>query len=347
MTRSPLGALALITALALAACQGAMASPPSNVPASRLQSLSRGINADNVVNNTRMAIYDDGDLKKLRSMGFTNIRVPIDPSFILAGVPVERMGLMSDGERVALGLGRLDEHMEKFIRTGFTVTLVVQPMKSFMNLPTEQSEDLILKANEVLTRRYAQKYSPEQLFFEAVNEPHYDNATWNEFAPRVVAGIRANAPKHTIIVPPAWWDLAQNFKDLTPIPDPNIVYTMHVYQPGGVTQQGAGGGHHPEYRFPKRPDSADNTEWTEQRLDAYLRVGVDWAASNHVPLIMNEFGATNVSDRDSRLAWVKFMLEEADRYHYGWAWWAYDGRLFGLNPHGKGYDADLQRLLSK
>lgn len=347
MIRPLLGALALVTAVTLGACQGASASPASSVPASRLASLGRGINADNIVNNTRVASYEAEDLKKLKSMGFTNIRIPIDPSFILAGVPIERTETMSDKDRVADGLGRLDAHVEKFVRAGFSVTLVVQPMKSFMALPTSQSEDLILRANDVLTRRYATRYSPEQMVFEAVNEPHYDNATWNEFAPRVVAGIRANAPRHTIIVPPAWWDLAQNFKDLTPIPDPNIVYTMHVYQPGALTQQGAGGGHHPEHRFPKPEGSTDTSEWTEARLDAYLKVGVDWAAANHVPLIMNEFGTSNVADRDSRIAWIRFMLAEADRYHYGWAWWSYDGRLFGLNPHGKGYDPDLVRLLSR
>jgi hypothetical protein len=41
------------------------------------------------------------------------------------------------------------------------------------------------------------------------------------------------------------------------------------------------------------------------------------------------------------------MLAEADKYHYGWAWWGFDGRLFGINPVGKGYDPDLVAALSK
>ena len=312
------------------------------------------MNADNIVSNTRMAVYGRDELKKLKSMGFTYVRITIDPSFILPGVLVERPGeqaasveVMSDVERTGFGWRRLDEHVERFIKAGLAVTLCIQPQKAFMSQPVDQTQSFILKADQSLAERYARKYSPDQLFFELVNEPHYDNPTWNVFAPQLVTAIRQYAPHHTIIVPPAWWDLPENLKDLTPIDDPNIVYTMHVYRPNSLTQQGAGGGHHPEVRFPQPIGSTDNGEWTQERLDTYLRVPVDWAAKYNVPLIMNEFGTTNIADRGSRLAWVKFMLDEADKYKYGWAWWAFDGRLFGLNPHGKGYDPDLVRLLSK
>jgi endoglucanase len=361
MRRSLFGIIGTIAILTLGGCQRATAEPASDVPASRLQTLSRGINLDNVVNNVRMANYGGDEIRKLKAMGFTYVRIPIDPSFIVEGMPVEQprpqwqqpvapenqFAGTADPERVNFGWKRLDEHVDKFIRGGLGVTLVVQPMKAFSRLPAEQTEPVILKADQLLAQHYANRYSPEQLFFEVLNEPHYDNATWDEFAPRLVAAIRQYAPRHTIIVPPAWWDLPENFKDLTPINDPDIVYTMHVYKPNALTQQGAGGGHHPEFRFPKPPGSTDKNEWSEEQLDAYLRQGVDWAAEHHVPLIMNEFGTTNVADRDSRRAWVKFMIDEADKYHYGWAWWAFDGRLFGLNPHGKGYDPDLVELLSR
>jgi len=325
----------------------ATAATASAVPPSRLQIMSRGINADNIVNNTRLAIYDSEDMDKLKSMGFTYVRIPVDPSYILTDIPIEGTTTVSDAAHVAFGLNRLDEHVAKFTHAGFAVMLAVQPMKSITALPVDQSEALILRTTDVLTRRYANTYSPDQLFFETVSEPHYDNATWDAFVPRIVAAIRKNAPNHTIIVPPAWWDLASNFEALTPIADRDIVYTMHVYEPSALTQQGAGGGHHPDYRFPKPADSSDDTEWTEAKLDAYIRVGVDWAAANHVPLIMNEFGTTDVGDRASRLNWVKFVLSEADKYHFGWAWWAFDGRRFGLNRLGKGFDPDLVQLLSK
>ncbi len=326
---------------------GAGANAATQVPASRLALLSRGMNADNIINNSRLADYTAADLFRLRLIGINNIRIPIDPSYIVVGVPIDGQTALSDAGRVAFGTDRLSQYVRLFVQGGFAVTLVIQPQKSFYNLSDGDSETIILQGIDLLTHQYANKYSPDQIFFEALNEPHYDTVTWNNFAPQIIAIIRTNAPNHTIIVPPASWDLVENFASLNLINDMNVIYTMHIYAPAMLTLQGTVNAIPlPNYRFPKPPGVINPTEWSYKRLDQYMHVGIDWAAANNVPLIMNEFGATSVCNRMSRLNWINFVRRTAQRNHIGWAYWSFDGKLFGLRPHGLKWDQDLLALLS-
>jgi endoglucanase len=329
----------------------------NGVPASRLRLLSRGMNADNSLDSIRLAPYGPDDIAKMKSMNITYARVDVDPNWLVTGLPIDSStgtgsAGLSDSTRVAAGLARMDSLVANFSNAGLAVVVSVHPQNVLRALPAPQVEDAVMKAQDVITKRYANQYTPDQIFFEMQNEPHYDNATWNAFVPVLFAEMRQNAPNHTIIVPPAWWDLASNFKDLTPVNDPNVVYNMHVYYPPGITQQGAGQGPpDPNYFFPT-PASGKTAsgEATEAQVDAYIKVGVDWAAANHAPLIMGEFGSSNlVADKQSRLNWIKFVKATAEKYNVGWAWWGWDGRLFGVRPHNLhgAYDEDLVNILSQ
>lgn len=314
----------------------------STVSPSRLAILDRGINCDNVAMTPRMIVYTPTIAARLKQIGFTYGRIPFEISYGLVGIATPEGGV-SDAVRVTKGLAALDAAIATMVSQGLAVMPVLFYSPAVAALPN--AEALILQAVTMLAARYAPHYRPDQLFFDILNEPRMTPGTWNVFAPQLVAAIRTVAPDHTLIVPPASWDLAANFSALTPIADPNVVYTMHVYQPGALTMQGAGAKPDPAYLFPKPASSTDPTEWTAQKIIDYMLVGVNWARANHVPLIMNEFGATNVGDPASRIAWAKLVRATADANQIGWAWWAYDGRLFGLNPHGQGYDARLLQVL--
>lgn len=326
---------------------GAGANAVTQVSTSRLALLSHGINADNIVNNSRLSDYTSTDIFRLRLMGINNIRIPIDPSYIVVGVPIAGQTTLSSVSRVNFGKNCLSQYVRLFIQGGFAVTLVIQPQKSFYKLSDGDSESIILRGIDLLTKQFATIYNPDQIFFEALNEPHYDTVTWNSFAPKIIAAIRANAPNHTIIVPPASWDLVDNFASLKPINDMNVIYTMHIYAPAMLTLQGTVNAIPlPNYRFPKAPGVINPTEWSYKRLGQYMHVGIDWATADNVPLIMNEFGATSVCNRMSRLNWINFVRRTAQQNHIGWAYWSFDGKLFGLRPRGLKWDPDLLALLS-
>ena len=226
------------------------AQAATQVPVSRLALLSRGVNADNIVNNSRQATYDSAAIAQLTAMGFTYVRIPIDPSYILAGAPVDYQTAPASPGRVASGLARLDQHIAMFVNAGLAVTLVIQPQDKLIALPVDQSEDIIRRSVAVLAARYASQYTPDQLFFEELNEPHYTAAEWNILQPQLLSTIRSNAPQHTVIIPPTGNDIDDNFKYLNLANDMNVIYTMHVYQPAQITSQGAVSMVQPNYRFP-------------------------------------------------------------------------------------------------
>lgn len=319
----------------------------TQVPASRLALLARGINADNIVNNSRIVTYDATDIAQLQAMGFTYVRIPIDPSYMLTGVPVDGQKLPSSAARVAQALTRLDQAVATFVQAGLSVTLCIQPQSSVLALTYDQSQDIISRSLDVVASRYAPQYTPDQVFFETLNEPHYDTTTWNTFAPQLVAIIRKSAPVHTVIVPPAASDIPTNFQYLNVLPDQNIVYTMHVYQPVQISSQGVIVTALPNYRFPKPVGSTDTTEWTNAKVAVYMNTGISWAAQKQVPLIMNEFGATSVADPTSRANWIKLVRLTAEKNGIGWAWWSFDGRLYGLRPQAGNFDPVLVQLLSQ
>ncbi len=324
---------------------GVGANGATRVPANRLALLSHGMNADNIVNNSYVANYTPDDMAQLKAMGITYIRIPIDPSWIIVNAPVENRRALSDAARAAIGVARLDAAVSQFVQSGFAVMLVIQPQPKLRDKRAYQQERVITRAVSLIAKRYAPLYTPDQLFFETLNEPRLDPAVWNTYAPQLVALIRQAAPAHTIIVPPALADNPELFPNLTPLADQNIVYTMHIYQPWGITSQGAGVMPQPNYRFPRPPASPDPLEWTTGRLSAFMHKGIDWAAANNVPLIMNEFGATSVADPASRMNWVNFVRQTAEANHIGWAWWSQTGRLYGLRPRGGAWDAALVQAL--
>jgi endoglucanase len=340
--------LVLGAALFLSMSGGEQASSATQVPASRLALLARGINTG--IGSTDGTVPPDPteDYAALRAMGFTYVRINVDPSWIITGVPVHTKTGVSDPPRVAFGLDLLDRHIATFVQAGFAVTLVVHPGTTVVALPNSQSEAINLRAADALAQRYAPLYTPDQIFFETLNEPHYDPATWNALGPQIVAVIRKSAPNHTIVYPPSWNDIPDNFKYLTMPSDQNIVYTMHVYQPSKLTSEGAIGPVLPNYLFPRPPGTVvDPTEWTYVHLAAYMHAGIDWAARKNVPLIMNEFGASNLGDRTSRVNWIRFVRQTAEASNIGWAYWDLRGRLFGMKPLGSDWDPDLVQLLSK
>jgi endoglucanase len=339
-------ALATGAALLMSIAGGGQACSATQVSAARLTLLAKGINVGAISTDSVMSTYTPDDLAQLHAMGFTNVRMPIDPSWVLAGVPINPKSGASNDAHVALGLSQLDQNISTFVQAGFAVTLCIHPETSVVALPYSQSEDIILRAVDVLVKRYAAHFTPDQMFFEALNEPHYDPVTWNTLGPQIVAVIRNSAPAHTIIYPPSWNDIPTNFQYMTMPNDMNIIYTMHVYQPSKLTMQGSIGPLLPNYLFPRPAGTVvDPTEWTYVKLSTYMRPAIDWAARKNVPLIMNEFGATSGSDRTSRLNWIRFARQYAETNHVGWTWWDFHGNLFGLKPRGGAWDQDLVKAL--
>ena len=98
----------------------------------------------------------------------------------------------------------------------------------------------------MLWRRLAAHYAdrdPGKIFFEIMNEPEVnDPYRWAGIQAAAAAAIREVAPKNTIIATgPNWSDIVDLLTQ-HPLPDGNVIYNFHFYEPHQFTHQGASWG---------------------------------------------------------------------------------------------------------
>jgi aryl-phospho-beta-D-glucosidase BglC (GH1 family) len=206
----------------------------------------------------------------------------------------------------------------------------------------------------MLWRRLAAHYAtrdPEKVFFEIMNEPEVsDPYRWAGIQARVAAAIREVAPKNTIIATGPNYSGIADLLTQHPLPDGNVIYNFHFYEPTQFTHQGASWGpawwvytHGIPYpatestmqELLKEVPDAANRFWLESywldHWDAHrIRLTIDeaaaWAHDNNVPLICNEFGAyREYSDAGSRMNWIRDVRTALEADGIGWTMWDYRG----------------------
>jgi endoglucanase len=177
---------------------------------------------------------------------------------------------------------------------------------------------------------------------------------WYGVEAKLAAAIRRGAPSNTIIAAGARWDDDDDLVFLEPLPDNNVIYVFHFYEPHIFTHQGATWGAYywkwlRELHYPSSPENAAQVaalvpeardriqvirygqdHWDASRIEAEINQAADWAKRRGVPLICNEFGVfRDWSDPRDRAAWIQDTRTALERHNIGWAMWDYSGN-FGV-----------------
>ncbi|MGH9434451.1 MAG: glycoside hydrolase family 5 protein [Terriglobia bacterium] len=66
-------------------------------------------------------------------------------------------------------------------------------------------------------------------------------AGWPTIQENIVQAIRQVDPDAWVVVKPGPWAAALAYQNFAPLPDPNLVYSLHMYDPQGYTKQGLPG----------------------------------------------------------------------------------------------------------
>ncbi len=317
----------------------------------RAQHLKRGINVSHWFSQNApdySARHTDTettpeDIALIAKLGFDNVRLSIDAT------PLE------DSERGVDGLGgefmtRLDRALDTILADGMAVQVDLHPEEPYKQgiRNSNTSVDRLVQLWRKLAAHYADR-DPDRVFFEIMNEPEVsDPYRWAGIQARVAAAIREVAPHHTIIA------TGPNYSDIVdlltqhPLPDGNVIYTFHFYDPHEFTHQGAGWGapfwiYEHGIPYPPTessmaelvkqvPDRADRFRleqywldgWNAHRIRLTIDEAADWGRANNVPLICNEFGAyREVTAPPSRLAWLNDVRAALEADSIGWAMWDY------------------------
>ncbi len=349
-------AFALLAALLLAVAPAAALPPPE-----RLAVLQRGVNLTNWFRfparadpASLRAYLDPAALAALRRARFGFVRLAVQPE------------LLEDGQSEAAGrLAALDDAVLRLQAAGLGVVLTPHPRDWRPEASVSERARLLR-----FWRRLAPllvRHDPRLTFAELVNEPvfHGDPAGWAALQAGLAASVRALLPRTTLLVSGNDWASLDGLLALSPLADPNLVYTFHFYEPPVLTTLGAfEPGLDPaalgRLPFPA-PDrqaclaaaQAGTAGRTRAVIAYYCALGCDtawvdrrialagaWARRYRQAVLLGEFGAAAGLMRGGPRAGRGAGRGAAGAAGSGGALWGYDDSMgFGVLPAGRGQTA--------
>lgn len=250
----------------------------------------------------------------------------------------------------------LEAAIQRFHRAGLLVMVDIHNEDRAVELDPAW-QDAFVKFWSALAARLA-KFDPELTMFEIINEPVFDKRAeeWNTLNARLAAAIRASAPHHTIVTSGPNWGGIDGLKKLKLLPDRNVVYSFHCYDPFTFTHQGAtwaGDAVKPlrQVPYPSSPDAVapllpaleahpasksmvakyGRDMWNKEKLAARFRQGIEWGRTNGVALYCGEFGVYPAHAKpEHRANWFRDFGQVLAENEIGWCVWGWD-EGFGLN----------------
>jgi len=336
----------------------AQSTPPSSVPPTRLAHIRHGVNlsgwfaqAYDPKGYTKEYVQSreaSADMALIKAAGFDHVRLSVNPQ------PLMDSARRHDAK--AEDLGDLDAAVKMILDAGLAVEIDMHPDSDFKARLAKEDEFVERFADfwSTVAKRYS-TLDPDRVFFEILNEPEMRDAyRWYGVEAKLAAAIRRAAPANTIIAAGARWDDDDDLVFLEPLPDTNVVYVFHFYEPHIFTHQGATWGAYywhwlSHLHYPSSPENAAQVaagvpeahdrlqvirygqdHWDASRVEAEINQASDWATKRGVPLICNEFGVfRDHSEPQDRSAWIKDVRTSLERHNIGWAMWDYDGN-FGV-----------------
>jgi len=312
-------------------------------PAERIAALSRGVNITGwfryPVSRDPAALrrwLSDKAMTGLGHAGFTFVRLAVDPA--LLDQPQARQVFIDQ-------VRRLQNH---------GLAVVISPHPVSWSMPADSSRLIAFWHDLAPALR---GLTPAMTFPEVLNEPVFrdDPAAWWSLQLELHAIIRAALPGVTIVLTGHDWGSIAGLLALTPIADPNVVYSFHFYDPAELTSLAA-------YRpgldrsalarlpFPEtgRAECASvagttgdqatgelirfwcATNWDAARVRSRIQEAAEWAKGHGVALLAGEFGASAALNSVSRLGWLRLVRETCASNGIGWALWGYDD-VMGFN----------------
>jgi len=351
MNRKGICVFLFLTALSLAQTT---TPTTSTVPASRLAHIRHGIN----LSEWFAQVYDPKgytkehfqnwttatDIALIKSAGFDHVRLSINPQ------PMMDAGHHRGGSDEYFGY--LDAAVKMILDAGLAVELDMHPDSDFKTRLAKEDDFVERFADfwNTVARHYS-SWDPDRVFFEILNEPEmHDAYRWYGVEAKLAAAIRRGAPAHTIIASGARWDDDDDMVFLEPLPDPNVIYVFHFYEPHIFTHQGATWGAYYWHwlkglHYPSSPENAAQVaalvpeardrmqvirygqdHWDASRIEAEINQAADWGRQRGVPLVCNEFGVyRSFSDPQDRARWITDVRTSLERHNIGWAMWDYSG----------------------
>jgi hypothetical protein len=331
-----------------------LAAAQSGVPAIRLKRLAKGANVCQWFRFVRQEdaghfgnYITEAEAGQMRQMGLTHVRLCLQPKVVMD----QATGAVREDHASFLKAA-----IERFHRAGLLVVVDLHNEDRPSEINPEWQKEFIRFWSDLAA--LLETFDPDLTVFEIINEPVFAGreAEWYPLNARLAAAIRKSAPQHTIMTSGAQWGGIEGLLKLTPLEDPNVVYSFHCYDPFPFTHQGAtwAGPDVKPFRgvpYPSSPEAVGpllpalaqspassnlvekygEARWNKAKLAARFQQALAWGAQNKVPLYCGEFGVfPRYAKAEDRANWFRDFGQVLSENSIGWAVWGWD-EGFGLN----------------
>jgi len=358
-----------IAVLLLASVAAPAARAQDDNPFQRAAHLQRGVNLsmwyaqDSDYSAAHLAAYTTpADFQLIHELGFDHVRLSINPEPLIDTPPEEKdkplpivdpTVPLSPSAKLPLrpeAIARLDRTVQQLTAAGLVVVLDIHPEEPWKRASfTDEGTPRLLAFWRAFSAHFAAT-DPQKVYFEVLNEPeNISSQRWASLQDWVVTVIRKQAPHHTIIVTGADWGGIDGLLALSPLSDPDLIYSFHDYDPMTFTHQGAtwAGDVFKPLRNVPYPSTPENVapllsalpegsraelehygqlRWNITTMQGRIARAADWGRQNHVPVWCGEFGAyRDFAPAPDRARWIADMRATLEKEKIGWDMWDYQG----------------------
>lgn len=294
------------------------------------------------------------DIRRIAEWGFDHVRLPVDCTVLLDGTDRPQEAVLryidscltwcqAEGLGLLLDMHRLPGYN---IATARENTLFASPEER------RQSADIWCG----LARRY--RGVGTELRFELLNEPEWPTCYEVQDTYRELwQAVRAEDSRRTIVIGGNHYSHVEYMEQIVPLPDAEVIYTFHYYEPNLFTNQlyARSHGQWPRYDgapvypgdFPGLREYLDECPWEAevnarycwQRNDRALmerniRKAVDFRTHRKGEIYLGEFGVCYHAEETRRCAWMQDLLDLTRKYSIPWCYWTYKEMDYGLVDAG-------------
>ena len=300
--------------------------------------LGRGINIGNTyeAEQSWQSPFDPADLKRIADLGFTHLRLPIrwergDRSLATAPYTLTPAFLQI-----------IEAAVDEALKQKLHIILNMHHHDALMANPTAEKARFLSQWEQIAD--HFREY-PDSLLFEILNEPH-DQLTpslWNDYLSDALQVIRTTNPKRCVVIGTAEWGGVGGLSALQLPDDPQLILTIHYYNPFQFTHQGAS--------WSEGSDAWLGTKWRDtaferQAVEQDFKAVVRFSEEKQLPIHIGEFGAYSRADLDSRVRWTRFLARWFEQQDFSWAYWEWNSGFGIYNPQSGQYEQRLVDALT-
>ena len=213
-----------------------------------VDALGRGMNLGNVLEAPREGVWGDpmeaADFVTIAEAGFDHVRLPVSWAGYASEqapflIPTVDDPTISHPDYTSI-FERVDWAIEQAEANDLLIIVNMHHYDEAHEDPAAH-RDRILAIWEQVAAHYSD--AGDDVIFELFNEPHgvytEQPELWNELAADLLAVVRETNPTRKVLVGPVGFNDVDELPSLELANDPNLIATVHLYEPFGFTHQGA------------------------------------------------------------------------------------------------------------